>query len=68
MIHPSLVLCTVPDETSLLQIRDKCAVSGITTRLFVETDMGEQVTALATAPIGGKSRKIFQKLKLFSGV
>lgn len=66
-IHPSLVLCTVPDEAALLQLRDKCNREGVETRVFVESDMGQAMTALATEPVNGKGRKLFRDLKLFTG-
>lgn len=66
-IHPSLVLCTVPDERTLLDLRDRCAAAGVFSRVFVETDLGEQVTALATAPVNGAARKLFKDLPLFTG-
>lgn len=65
--HPSLVLCTVPDEQALLTLRDQCIQSGIPVRVFVETDMGEQMTALATAPVDAAGRKIFKTLPLYTG-
>lgn len=66
-IHPSLVVCTVPDEPSLLAVRDRCHKAGIEIRLFIETDLGEQATALATAPVNGPGRKLFRELPLFTG-
>lgn len=65
-MHPSLVLCAVPDELALLDLRDRCAQNGVAVRCFVETDLGEQVTALATAPVNGPGRKLFKDLPLFS--
>lgn len=68
LIHPSLVLCTVPSEAELLALRETCFAQGVPVRLFVETDMGEQITALATGPVSKEKRKIFRCLPLFKGV
>lgn len=67
LIHPSLVLVTVPDEPSLLALQDRCNAAGVRTRVFVESDMQDASTALATEPINGKGRRLFQKLPLFTG-
>lgn len=66
-IHPSLVLCTVADEAELLQLEQACIKSGIRTRTFIESDMGDRPTALATEPVNGKGRRLFRKLELFKG-
>jgi hypothetical protein len=67
LIHPSLVLCTVPDKAALMAVQDRCNAAGVRNRVFVESDMGDEPTALATEPINGKGRKLFQKLPLFTG-
>lgn len=66
-IHPSLVLCTVPDKAALLDMQDRCHAAGIANRIFVESDMGDEPTALATQPVNGKGRKLFRELPLFTG-
>jgi hypothetical protein len=66
-IHPSLVLCTVPDKGSLLAMQDRCHAAGIANRVFVESDMGDEPTALATQPVNGKGRRLFRDLPLFTG-
>lgn len=66
-IHPSLVLCTVPDEAALLAVQDRCHRAGIANRIFLESDMGEAPTALATGPVGKPQRKLFRDLPLFTG-
>ena len=67
LVHPSLVLCTVPDEESLLDLRNRCIAAGIRTSTFLEADMDDQPTALCTEPVNGKARKLFRELKLFTG-
>lgn len=65
--HPSLVLVTVPDIPALLKLRNRCDAEGIDNRLFIEEDLGFTPTALATAPVNGKARKLFRELPLFTG-
>jgi hypothetical protein len=65
--NPNLVLLTVPDLPALLSLRHQCDAAGIGNRVFVEDDIGYQPTAIATEPVNGKARKIFQKLPLFTG-
>lgn len=65
--NPNLVLLTVPDLPALLALRHRCDAAGIGNRVFVEEDLGYQPTALATEPVNGKARRVFQKLPLFTG-
>jgi hypothetical protein len=66
--HPNLVLLTVPDLQSLLSLRAECDAAGIQSTTFVEADLNHQPTAIATQPVNGKARRVFQKLPLFTGV
>lgn len=66
--HPSLVLCTVPDRDGLAALVEKCVKSAIPHKVFFEADMNDQPTAMATAPVNGKARKLFKNLPLFQGV
>lgn len=66
--NPNLVLVSVPDLASLIELRNRCDDAKIANRLFVEEDIGYQPTALATEPVNGKARRVFQKLPLFTGV
>lgn len=67
MIHPNLVLCTVPNRDWLTAIEDKCTQAGIASRVFLEADMNDEPTALATQPVGKEMRKLFRDLPLFTG-
>lgn len=60
------MLVTVPDIPALLQLRAQCDREGIDNRLFIEEDLGFVPTALATAPVNGKARKLFRELRLFN--
>jgi hypothetical protein len=65
VVHPNLVLCVVPDEPALLALADKLKAAGVDHRVFREADMGDAATALASQPVSGKARKLFQKLPLY---
>lgn len=67
LVHPSLVLLTVPDKAALLAMQDRCTAAGVRSRVFLEADIGDEPTALATEPINGQGRRLFQKLPLFTG-
>jgi len=67
MIHPSLVLCTVPSRSELESLSDRLMSAGIVHRFFYESNMEDQPTALASEPVGKVGRKAFQKLPLFTG-
>lgn len=66
--NPNLVLLTVPDLPALIALRNRLDDEKIPNRLFVEEDLGHQPTALSTAAVNGKARKIFRELPLFTGV
>lgn len=63
----SVVVCSVPNESSLISELEKTESRGIKTILFREPDINNQATAFATEPIPNNNRKIFSKLKLWSG-
>lgn len=63
---PNVVLCVVPDATSLRQEAEKLHVHGVRFKLFTEPDIPAplpQETALATEPIYGAARRVFRHLK-----
>ena len=65
VVHPSLVLCTVPDEQTLIDLSNKLILDGIIEHeIFQEADMNNEMTAICTEPITGDLRKIFQDLPL----
>ena len=68
LIHPNLVLLTTPDKASLSMIESRCREAGVQFRTFLEADMDNQPTALATEPINGQGRKLFADMRLFEGV
>lgn len=60
-IHPHLVLCSVPDEASLRKAASDLKRRGIRSRVFVEPDLGDAATALATEPVRGAARRAFRR-------
>lgn len=62
--HPHLVVLGVRDENKLIQIQSKLEAAGIRFRSFIEPDIGNQLTAIATEPISGERRKFFKNYQL----
>jgi hypothetical protein len=64
--HPHLIILSADSELHLHKIKAKLEAEGIPHKGFYEPDMGNQLTALATAPISGQSRNFFKKYKLLN--
>jgi hypothetical protein len=64
--HPSLVVCSIPDEPDLLLEAQNLSRQQIRFILFREPDLNNQVTALATEPLPLSQRKKLRHLKLLS--
>lgn len=62
--HPHLVLCKARNEHDLLKQADYLSRCGIKYALFIEPDIGNQHTALATQPISGEQRRLLKKFQL----
>lgn len=60
-----MVLCTVPDEEALNEVSSRLDARGIRHYTFVEDDLGDQATALATEPISGPLRKVLARYPLW---
>ena len=65
--HPSVIICSVEDERALQKAIFKIEQSGVKYKAFLEPDIGNQLTAIATEPICGDGRKVFKKFKLMNG-
>lgn len=63
----SIVLCSVPDEASLIRAKDRLDRKGIRSYVFLEDDLGNQATSLATEPISGSSRRVLGEFPLWNG-
>jgi hypothetical protein len=62
--HPHLVVLSIPDESSLLIASEKLRAADIPHAVFVEPDLGDEATALATAPLSGDARRHFRRYRL----
>ena len=65
--HPSVIICTVPNEESLTEFFSRLDDSNIRYKAFNEPDIGDEWTAIATEPIHGDKRKAFSNLPLLKG-
>lgn len=64
-IHPHLVLLEISDKMTLSKVAIKLYLTtNIAYRVFLEEDIGNEPTALATEPIYGEDRTIFKDFKL----
>jgi hypothetical protein len=61
----SVVICTVPDQVSLLEAQQRLQWKGIQCYTFNEPDLGNQSTALATEPIARGARKVLSYYPLW---
>lgn len=54
--HPHLVVCAVADEAELDREFNRLKELGVPVCAWTEDDMGDAMTAIATAPLTGKER------------
>lgn len=64
--HPSVIICSVKNESKLLKCAKELADSGIEFQLFKEPDMNNECTALACSPLVGDDRQPFKKYQLLN--
>ena len=64
--HPSVILCSVKNESKILKYSDEFSKQGIDHVVFREPDIGNAATALASRPLVGKDRKAFAKFQLLT--
>ena len=62
--HPNLVFCSVPTSQDLVDLCSLLELKSIDYRTFVEPDLDDKLTAIATKVVFGKDRKPFSKLEL----
>lgn len=62
--HPSLIICTMKGEDQLQRAANDIEAQGIRIKRFYEPDIGNQLTAFATEPLTGESRKAMRKFQL----
>lgn len=68
--HPNVVVFGIKNENKLKSIADNLLQEGIRFQQFLEPDIGNQLTSIATEPLCGEDRKLFSKYCLlkFKGV
>ena len=65
--HPHFVLLGAPSERSLWAILHRLKAQGIACKPFCDSDLGNQLTALATAPVRGDQRRFFRRYRCLQG-
>lgn len=65
--HPYVVILSARDERRLHRARRYLIDQGVKHVQFHESDLDDQLTALATEPINGDRRKLFNKYQLLNG-
>ena len=63
-VDPHMVVLGVKTETALFKAIEKLNSLGIKCQWFIEPDMGNQVTALATEPVYDDTRKVFRNYQI----
>jgi hypothetical protein len=64
--HPYLIVCAVSDEPSLWRQLHRCHRLGVRLRPFFEPDRANELTAFATEPVTGVTRRQFRNLRLLT--
>ena len=64
MEHPHLVLCGVDSESQLNTIAKKLRNHGIDIKEWYEADRNDELTAIASEPVSGETRRLFKNLTL----
>lgn len=62
--HPHVVILSARDERRLYRARRYLIDQGVKHVQFHESDLDDQLTALATEPIQGDRRQLFRKYQL----
>lgn len=65
--HPSVIIFGIKSEPKLKDIAARLIEAGVRHRVFVEPDIGDQWTAIATEPVVGERRSLFSKYTLLKG-
>ena len=64
--HPNVIILQVKNEEKLYRVQDYLSQREIRFESFIEPDIGDQITAIATEPISGDSRQFFKRFQLYS--
>jgi hypothetical protein len=61
-------MCGVKSENALRKAHRQIQEQGIRCRAFLEADIGDQMTAIATEPVYDQQRRIFRNFQLLKPV
>ncbi len=64
--HPHLVLCGVENENALKNTIQRLVKNNIPFSYFVEPDLNNEITAIATFPLRGEKRDVMSRYQLLS--
>jgi hypothetical protein len=64
--QPHLVVCGVTDEAALRRSLERAVAHGVRCHPFHEPDLGYQMTAWASEPVSGPTRKHFRRYRLLN--
>lgn len=62
--HPHVIIVSIENESKLRATIPKLAEAGIAVREFIEPDIGNQMTAIASRPVFGDERRHFRRFRL----
>lgn len=62
--HPHVIIVSIENEAKLRATVLKLAEAGISCREFIEPDIGNQMTAIASRPVFGDERRHFRRFRL----
>lgn len=62
--HPHVIICGIDNKSKLNQAISKIKEADIKYQPFYEADIDDELTAIATEPVVGVSRRIFKKYQL----
>jgi hypothetical protein len=66
LIHPHIIVCAAGDEPALWRQLHRLQRHGVRFRAFFEPDRGNELTAVATEPVFGQTRRLFRNLRLLT--
>jgi len=64
--HPHVIVCAARDEAALWGHLLRLQRLGVRLRPFFEPDRANELTALATEPVYGPTRRLFRNLRLLT--
>lgn len=65
--HPYVVILAAKNEQRLHRVRKYLVENDVRHAHFYESDIGNELTAVATEPVQGERRELFSKYQLLKG-